>query len=148
MNNTAIEQLKKELDSVKNELQTITETSGIAFEGCSISIAYRKKIGNYEPTNGTITRELTELFKIIATQMLDVSLTESAIETILREKLFTEASYTYSFRDPQFVKQILSQLKATNLLYSTWSDKNSKLYWGLTNKGEIVRNEMILIKGS
>ncbi len=142
------DQLKKELASVKQELQIITETSGIAFDGCSISIAYRYKVASYAPTNGTITRELPELFKIIATQMLDVSLTESAIDTILREKLFEGGSYGYSFRDPQFVKQILNQLKAANLLYSSWSNENSKLYWGLTKKGELVRNEMILIKES
>lgn len=140
------EQLNKELASVKQELQTITETSGVAFEGCSIPIAYRKKNGNYEPTNGTVTRELPELFKIIATQMLDVSLTESAIDTVLISKLFPEASYKYSFRDPQFVKQILNQLKAANLLCSSWSNKNSNLYWQLTKKGEFVRNEMTLIK--
>lgn len=142
------DQLKKEFDSLKKELQAITETSDIAFEDCSISIAYRKKNGNYQPTNGSITRELTELFKIIAMEMLDVSLTESAIDTILREKLFAEDSYYYTFRDPQFVKQILSQLKAVNLLYSTWSEKKSNLYWGLTKKGEKTRNEMILIKRS
>lgn len=142
------DQLEKELASVKQELQAITETSGVAFEGCSISIAYRKKYGGYAPTYGTITQELPDLFKIIATQMLDVSLTESAIDGVLREKLFTEDSYAYSFRDPQFVKQILNQLKAANLLYSSWSDEKSRLYWGLTKKGESVRNEMILIKES
>lgn len=140
------DQLVNELTSVKQKLQTITETSGIAFEGYSISIAYRKDNGPYAPTNGTITRELTELFKIISTQMLDVSLTESAINAILREKLFIEKSEVYSFRDPQFVKQILNQLKAANLLYSSWSDKKSSLYWGLTKKGELVRNEMTLKK--
>lgn len=143
------DQLRNELASVKQELQTITEPSGVAFEGCSISIAYRKDNGhNYAPTNGKITRELPELFKIIATEMLDVSLTESAIDTILRQKLFAEDSYAYSFRDPQFIKQILNQLKAANLLYSSWSDEKSRLYWGSTKKGELVKNEMVLIKES
>jgi len=140
-------QLEKELASVKHELQSLTETNGVAFEGCSISIAYRKKTGSYnEPKNRTITRELPELFKIIAMQMLDVSLTETAIGGVLLEKLFPEDSYKYSFRDPQFVKQILNQLKEGNLLYSSWNEERSALFWGLTKKGELVRNEMILIK--
>ena len=80
--------------------------------------------------------------------MLDVALTESAIDTILREKLFTENSYEYRFRDPQFVEQILNQLKAANLIHSYWSNEKSNLYWELSKKGELVRNEMILIKKS
>lgn len=141
------DQLRNELVSVKQELRAITEKSDVSFNCCSISIAYRKKNGSYS-SSGTITRELPELFKIIATQMLDVALTESAIDAILREKLFTGDSYKYSFCDPQFVKQILNQLKAAKLLYSSWSNEKSNLFWGLTKKGELVRDEMILIKES
>lgn len=35
--------------------------------------------------------------------------------------------------------------KALGLIYSKWSNDKSNLYWGLTTKGEIERNKMILV---
>lgn len=139
-------QLKKDLAMAKEELQAITEITDVAFENCSISIVYRSSIGKYGPHYGTVTQDLTELFKIIAMQMLDVSISESNINKILCRKLFGEDSYAYSFSDPQFVKQILDQLKEAGLLYSSWSKQNSTLFWGLTKKGTLVRNEMMIIE--
>ena len=140
------DQLKKDFNLVKQELKSITETSNVAFEGHILSIAYKKANGKYSPSYGTISKDLPELFKIIATEMLDVSLSEKAIDTILRQQLFGENSYLYSFNDPQFVKQILNQFKEANLLYSNWSKEKATLYWGLTTKGMRVRNDMIVIK--
>ncbi len=48
--------------------------------------------------------------------------------------------------DSEVIKRILNQLKALNLIKSKWSSDNSKLYWGLTLKGEKFRNEMTLVK--
>lgn len=139
-------QLKRDLTTAKEELQAVTETTDVAFENCSIMIEYRKERRKYEPEYGKITQDLTELFKIIAMQMLDVVLPESGIDKILRSKLFGENFYWYSFCDPQFVKQILNQLKAAGLLQSSWSKDKSTLFWGLTKKGVLTRDQMMLIK--
>ncbi len=139
-------QLKEELTVTKEELQAITETADVAFENCEIVIEYRKKRSNYAPTYGKLTKTLTDIFKIIAMQMLDVSISEKSIDIILRSKLFGEESYLYSFSDPQFVKQILNQFKEARLIYSSWGNQNSTLFWGLTKKGKLVRNDMLLLK--
>ena len=44
------------------------------------------------------------------------------------------------------LKKLLNQYRALNLVYSKWSDKNKSLYWGLTEKGCKVRDDMILLK--
>lgn len=90
----------------------------------------------------------SQLFKIISMQMLDVGLTETGIDNILRSKLFGEDSYWYSFDDPQFVKQILNQFKAAGLLHSSWNKSKSTLFWSLTKKGVLTRDQMMLIKKS
>lgn len=138
-------QLKKDLATAKEELQAITETTDVAFENCSISIEYKNSQGKYGPRYGTITKDLTELFKIIAMQMLDVSISENNIDKILCRKLFGD-SYSHSFSDPQFVKQILNQFKEAGLIYSSWDNQSSTLFWGLTKKGKLVRNDMLLLK--
>lgn len=78
--------------------------------------------------------------------MLDVSISENKIDAILRSKLFEEDSFLCSFSDPQFIKQILNQFKEAGLIYSSWSEQNSTLFWGFTKKGELVRNDMLLLK--
>ena len=139
-------QLQKNLSSVKEELQAITKTTDVAFENCDIVIEYRQKRSNFAPTYGKVTQKLTEIFKIIAMEMLDVSITEKKIDAILLSKLFGEDSYLYSFVDPQFVKRILNQFKEAGFIYSSWSEQNSTLFWGLTKKGKLVRNDMLLLK--
>ena len=56
-----------------------------------------------------------ELFKIIATEMMGVALTERGIDATLRENLFPKESHNYRFSDTQLIKKILNQLKALNL---------------------------------
>lgn len=79
-------------------------------------------------------------------QMLDVGLAEAGIDNILRIKLFGENSYWYSFNDSQFVKQILNQFKAAGLLHPSWNKSKSTLFWNLTKKGVLTRDQMMLIK--
>ena len=62
--------------------------------------------------------------------------------------MFKDESIYHSFVDPQFVKKILNQLKALNLLYSQWSDEQTTLFWGVTTKGELERNKMILVRNA
>lgn len=75
-------QLKNDLATAKEELRTITQTTDIAFENCSILIEYKRRYEKHTPEYGKITQELTELFKIISMQMLDVGLTEAGIDRV------------------------------------------------------------------
>ena len=142
------DKLAAELNTAKKKIITLTTVSDVAFEGYTITLEYKKSISNYTPSYGKIQRDLPELFRIISTQMMDVALTEKGIEICLLTNLFPEKSYNYSFVDTQSVKKILNQLKALNLLYSSWSEDKSNLYWGLTPKGELERNKMILVRNA
>lgn len=135
-----------ELNDAKKQIVSLTRISDVAFEGYIVDIEYKRKVSQYSPSFGTIKKPLPELFKIIATQMMDVALTETGIDITLRQALFKEESAYHSFADPQFVKKVLNQLKALNLLYSQWSDEKATLFWGVTTKGELERNKMILVR--
>lgn len=142
------DKLAAELNTAKKKIITLTTVSDVAFEGYTITLEYKKSISNYTPSYGKIQRDLPELFRIISTQMMDVALTEKGIESCLLTNFFPGKSYNYSFVDTQLVKKILNQLKALNLLYSSWSEDKSNLYWGLTPKGELERNKMILVRNA
>ena len=134
-----------ELNTVRKELMALKAETELAFEDYKVRIDYTRHITGYAPTHGRIDRTFTELFRIVSTEMMDVALTEKAISDCLRMILFKEDSYLYSFTNPQFVKVLLNQFKALGLIYSKWSNDKSNLYWGLTTKGEIERNKMILV---
>ena len=136
------------INATQKKLDTITAVTDVAFEGYIVVIEYKKTNDRYGPSYGTVQRELPQLFKVIATEMMGVSLGEKAIEITLLRDLFPNDTYQYDFNDRQFVKKILNQLKALNLLYSMWIDAKSDLYWGLTAKGEYVRNKMILVRNA
>ena len=66
---------------------------------------------------------------------------DSAVTRLLPRK---EASRYIS--DQQFIKRILNQYKALGLVYSKWSESKNTLFWGLTKKGEKLRNDLTLMK--
>ena len=142
------DKIAADLNIAKKQVIALTTVTDIAFEGYVVSIDYEKHNVSGSPSYGTIKRELPELFKIISTQMMDVALTESGIESALITNLFPKYSFNYKFTDTQLVKKILNQLKALNLLYSNWSDDKSNLFWGVTTKGELERNKMILVRNT
>ena len=143
------DKLAADLYDAKKQIISLTTVGDVAFESCKVAIKYKKDNGiKYSPSYGTIERTLPELFKIIATEMMDVALTEQGIERILRISLFSEDYLDYGFVDMQLIKIILNQLKALNLIQSFWSSEKSMLYWSLTSKGELERNKMILVRNT
>jgi hypothetical protein len=138
--------LIKALDDAQQTITSFTTQNNVAFNGCTVKIDYIYYYGN-DKRKASDSKEimLPQLFSIIATEMMDVALTESAIENILKKKLFT-TSYNYYFNDAQLIKRLLNQLKALGLIYSYWSNEKSTLFWGLTPKGCKVRDDMILIR--
>lgn len=135
-----------DLNAAKKQIISLTTVSDVAYEDYSVVIEYRRQNPNKTYTNGKIEKMLPELFKIIATEMMGVALTERGIDATLRENLFLRESHNYRFLDTQLIKKILNQLKALNLVYSSWNEAQTVIYWGLTTKGELERNKMILVR--
>lgn len=138
------EQLANDLQAAREEISSFTEHTDIAFEDCEVKIEY-----HYEGQNGmnyaSTNVSLPELFKVVATEMMEVSIVEPLVEDAIKGK-FLYGKYGKYLDDKQFVKKILNQFRALDLVYSSWSDSNHKLYWGLTKKGCKVRDDLILIK--
>ena len=143
-------------EKLKNAEATITELTShtdLAFEDCEYNIDYHfyVRVGTFssgkpkqEKRTATVSLKLTTIFERISTEMLAVSILERRIETVIHH--LVDPSQTVYFNDEQIIKRILNQLKELNLLNSKWSDNAKQLYWGLTTKGEKVRNDMILVK--
>lgn len=137
--------LKQSLEQEKKALLAFTEQSNLAFENCPIEIPYSFTHNNGRSTQIKYSKHSTDLktvFLIIATEMMDVSITEATAKTALERGLLNHSSIT----DAQFIKRMLNQFKALSLMHSTWSENNHLLYWELTNKGVKIRNDSILIK--
>jgi hypothetical protein len=148
-----IMEYQKEIKILESKLQdsdkviaSFTEQSDVAFDDCDIKLDYHySEFYNrrMERRNSSKTVSLHELFKVIATQMMDVMITEDTISTTITRQL----TNSHDLNDIQLVKRILNQLKVLGLVYSNWNEAKSSLYWGLTKKGEKVRDDMTLIRG-
>lgn len=138
------EKLASDLKVAKEEIASLIEQNNIAFENQEIKIEYHY-YENHVARYGGITTNLKELFKVIATEMMDVSIIEYSIEETIKANFFS-GNHAVHLNDNQFVKKILNQYKALNLINSSWSKDSKKLYWGLTSKGRKVRDDLILIR--
>lgn len=140
-------QLQEGLDDAKKKLKEFAEVNDVAFEDCELEIPYFFNPGSsYSPRSGITKVTFPEVFRIVATQMMDVALTEKGIEIALRQNLYGENSYSYTFADPQLIKKVMNQFKVLKLVTSSWSAEKENLFWELTAKGVHVRNEMIVVK--
>ena len=136
-------ELKKSLITANNTIKNLMTPTDLAFEKCEYKIEYKfyeSKTGYTRYYNSNV--KLPDLFKAIATSMMDVSITESRIKSVIAQ-LISDTD-TIHITNELTIKTILNQLKALDFIYSVW--QNNTLYWGLTQKGTKVRNDMILIK--
>ncbi len=132
-------------DSLYREVMDLQkEKSKNVFEECKIEIEYIFGFPGDVPQNRKIEKDLKDLFRIIATEMLDISLEERTIKTLLLKELF--GSHLYEFADTQFIKKLLARLKSLNLVSSDLSKDKTIAYWRLTPNGEKIRDKMILEK--
>lgn len=136
------EELLEDLKKAESKIASLTLQTNIAFEDTEIAINYHYET-RYGNASNSIKTSLEEIFKTIATEMMEVAITEARIESAIKKKYFSNKYGTY-FDDDQFVKKLLNQFRALNLIYAKWNDKT--LYWGLTEKGRKVRDDMILLK--
>lgn len=140
------DQLRNELEKANSTIQSFTKQDNVAFDSYDVKLGYHYTPSGGYRYSGTVEVKLPELFKVIATEMMDVSLTESAISDSIRAKYVSIIGATAYWDDKQQIKTILNQLRALNLIHSFWKSGNNQLYWGLTEKGRKVRDEMIIVK--
>lgn len=138
--------LADDLKAAREEISFLTEETDIAFEDCEVKIEY-----HYQSQSGlragSINASLQELFITIATEMMEVSIVEPLVEKSIKVK-FLYGKKESRLDDKQFVKKMLNQYRALNLVYSYWNNDNRELYWGLTSKGRKVRDDAILIRNN
>ena len=147
------QELENSLNAAEEKILELTSYNDLAFEDCNYTIGYTYyiRIGTslsgvprHGKKSSNKTLALTKIFEKIATEMMGVSTTEDRITTIICHLI--DSTQRIYLDDEQIPKKILNQLKELHLVKSTWSDERKALYWGLTTKGQKVRNEMILIK--
>ena len=140
-----IEILEKQLDEANEKLAIYTEPDDIEFDESEYVFKYHYFIQtgvHTERYNGEKKIMLTELFNLIAEELLTVSLSEQAIESFLKKKIIGTGN-TYIIEDAYLVKRILNQLQAFNLIRSHLNKESLSEYWGLTPKGRIKIREFI-----
>lgn len=141
------EELNTKIVEKQKVIDSFLQQSDLAFDDCEITITYCY-LNNGIKYERKKNVKLPEIVKIISIEMMDVSLTEKAIKSVLESQLFKGNRYAPSFSDRQIVKSILNQLKALGLVDSFWSKDNKNLYWKLTIKGVKLRNDMTLVHNS
>lgn len=140
------EQLANDLKTAKEEISYLTEQNNLAFENQEIKIKYHyKNLDGKRHRSKTVN--LSDIFEVVSIEMLDVSVIESRIKEVIKNK-FLPDSCEKDFDDQQFIKKILNQYRALDLIYSSWDEDRNALYWGLTGKGRKVRDDMTLIRNS
>lgn len=143
--------LNNNIKDLKNTVHSLTEQSDVKFEDCKMKIQYEYRVensfGEMDKRIGTITTNLEKLFLIIATEMMDVTVAEPVLMKVLETQLPLKGE-TPKLKDRQFVKRILNQFRALDLVFSRWEDDRRVLFWGLTIKGEKERDDQILIKNN
>lgn len=137
-------ELETKLQNANNMILSLTKQNNVAFDNADIQIDYYYYENNIRRDYGKHYK-LPELFKVIATEMMDVSITEEAISNAIKNYMFS-STYGKYFRDNQLIKRLVNQYKALGLLNSFWNKDKSVLFWGLTPKGQKTRDEMILLK--
>lgn len=145
------EQLTQKILEKQRVIDSLTEPMDIAFDSCNIHFDYHYDIRHSSRSlkMDRVTKDkdipLVDIFKVFSLEMLDVFVTESMLESAIKQKLFDEER-SIIFNDSQIVRRILLQLSGLKLIHSHGSKNKMILLWGLTEKGKKVRNDLILIR--
>lgn len=148
------EYLSSELQDTKNQLEKLTAQNDLAFDDHKVEVkAYyytltKSPYGHVNNKKHDIYKSVTldKIFVIIATEMLNISISEKKIENVILHELFPDITQSKYISDDQLIKRILNQFKALDLIASKWSEENKALFWGLTTKGELKRDNIILFR--
>ena len=126
-------QLKQSLDEMS------FDTNGLEFDNQKITIAYRDASSFLQKKDIT----LKEIFGFVSINMIKVAVKASAMEDLIAQSI--GASAQYKLEDTNIAKRILNQFLELKLMKTKWVDDQG-LYYGLTVKGEQIKNEMNLFK--
>ena len=139
--------LGKDLQAANDEIANLTVQTNIAFENKDISIKFYYLDSEHSRVDSTTKASLAEIFDVIALEMLNVSISEYAIEKIIRDKFCYRRLYGVGYiNDQQLIKKLLIQFRALGLITSTWVEEQKALFWELTKKGEKVRDDHVLMR--
>lgn len=138
------EKLAKDLSSAINEIYEFKKIGfDLAFDDIEIKIKYHYYQGNPSRTYyGSTIKTVKDIFKYVSIRMLGVRLSKSAIETVIKE-MIGDSGHNCYLEDKQLVDTILNQFIALGLM-TVHFDKTQ--FFGLTKKGEKLKNELNLIK--
>lgn len=138
--------LKTQIEALEKSLDSIQDNPDLAFEDGEFEVIVKShKFGTKKMYEEKLNLNLKELFGFISRVFLNVSVTESTIESTISDYIKSIGEY-YSLSDKQITKKVLLQYSALKLVKSNWSESKNRLYWSLTKKGELVRDEMNLLK--
>jgi len=138
------EKVSIKLKEAKRELAALTTPTDVAFEDQEIEIKYHYHT-KYGLEHDFVKTNLVKIFQIVSTQMMDVAILETTIENTLKKYFFGD-NIRKQLSDEQFVKKMLNQFRALGLVYSQWNNESKVLFWGVTQKGRKVRDDLILLK--
>lgn len=130
-----VKKLKEEVESLNSELQILKSTNGdLLFDEHPIEIPCKLFISS--PTT-YVEENLKTIFKHVSIQFIGVTWAENSVIDFINESL-----NVYKVENA-FAKRIINQFIALKLMHSKWV-KEKGLYYGLTAKGEKIRNELNL----
>lgn len=140
------QKLKEELQVANERITALTEQNDVAFEDCEVRLDYHYYYGsNKRKITDHKMVQLKAIFSVIATEMMDVMITENAVTSVIERNIIKLETSVY-FDDDQIVKRILNQLRGAGLISSKWSNEKNVLFWGLTDKGRKMRDDIILVR--
>ena len=133
--NDKIKKITEEKESLNAELETFKSTDvELLFDEHIIQIPCKV----FPSSDITYKNEnLKTIFKSISIQFLGVTWKESSVINFINDSLGV-----YKVAE-NFDKRIINQFIALNLMYSKWVNEKGH-YYGLTAKGEKLRNELNL----
>lgn len=137
------EELKNSLETANAQLEDRMMHSDIAFEDVHISIEYYYYDKAKNKRNSEKKVMLKDIFKTVSTEMMDVQITEMSVLNAISKVHLSKKKY---LSDDQLVKRLLNQFKALGLLTTNWNSDKSMLFWGLTESGRVMRDDLILIR--
>lgn len=134
--NKNLELENQKLQNALNDL--LMQNSDLSFEDQQLTVKYYKSSYSY-------TKKITlkEIFAYVSINMINVSLASTAIEDCIARAV--GANGRYGIEDKNLTKKICNQFLALKLMYTKWVEGKGQ-YYGLTKKGEKLRDEMNLFK--
>lgn len=125
-------------DLEKSIVELTSNTTELEFEDKKISISYTTSHYSY-------TKEITikEIFKFVSINMINVSVISNKIEDYIAQSVGADSRS--NLKEQNIAKRICNQFLALKLMYTKWIDDKG-LYYGLTKKGEKLRDDLNLFK--